>query len=244
MAEPNTTEVVHTPSAEVKAYRPGIRGILKRVENFVGITEKVSNAVEKVPQTNVDKVSGVGFWERLGASMDRGWANLKERTANAIPAMKEKLAKTKEYFDKKAEEVQQRRAKLGIVDTVKSYIKDGVDAVRSGVDVVEARWKTATIDQLIGERAKLRESYEEAKKMKAAGQEVPEGYIASRSKLREALKPIHVAEFAARTERRKLRQEAKVLRSGIEKKQNVRALLEKAKSKNTFGVTSAAMAAA
>lgn len=244
MAEVASVRIENTPKVETSKYRPGAKGFFDRVKNFVGITTKVEDAVQNKPKEEIDKVSGMGFFERVGLSMDNGVANLKEKATKAWGTLKEKFNSSKEYFENKGKEIQDRREKLGIVDTIKSYVKDGVDGVRSRIDVVEAKWKDAEVKQLVGERASLRASYEEAKQMKAEGKEVPEGYIVSRNQLREALRPIRAAELAARRERRELRQESKVLRRKIETKQNAKEIFAKAKEKSRATAAAPKVAAA
>jgi len=236
--------VENSPKVEANRYRPGIKGLFERVKNFVGITEKVETATSEVPKEKVEQVSGMGFFERVGAAIDRGINKVKETSKKAWNFVKEKWNQAGEYFKEESAEVQERRQKLGIVDTVKSYVQDGVDAVRSKVDLVEAKWKDAEVSQLVGERVKLRDSYEKAKEMKAKGEEVLRGYIVSRNQLREALRPIRVAELAARKERRELRAESKQLRRKIETKENSKALLAKAKEKNKMGLSNQSAAAA
>jgi len=236
------TEVVtkHENSPEVETkYKPGIEGFFKRVKKFVRITEKVQEATQQVPQEQVEKVSGLGFFERVGAAIDRGIDKVKTRAKKAWEGVKDRFEKGKEYFKAKSEEISNRRKELGIVDTVKSYVQDGLDSARSGIKLIEAKWKDAEVSQLVDARASLRKSYEEAKQMRAKGEAVPEGYILNRARLREALKPIRTAELAARAERKALRAEAKKLRGRIEKKQNVVELLRKAKS-NSAPVAAAA----
>jgi len=236
------TEVVtkHENSPEVETkYKPGIEGFFKRVKKFVRITEKVQEATQQVPQEQVEKVSGLGFFERVGAAIDRGIDKVKTRAKKAWEGVKDRFEKGKEYFKAKSEEISNRRKELGIVDTVKSYVQDGLDSARSGIKLIEAKWKDAEVSQLVDARASLRKSYEEAKQMRAKGEAVPEGYILNRAQLRAALKPIRTAELAARAERRALRAEAKKLRRRIEKKQNVVELLRKAKS-NSAPVAAAA----
>ena len=236
------TEVVtkHENSPEVETkYKPGIEGFFKRVKKFVRITEKVQEATQQVPQEQVEKVSGLGFFERVGAAIDRGIDKVKTRAKKAWEGVKDRFEKGKEYFKAKSEEISNRRKELGIVDTVKSYVQDGLDSARSGIKLIEAKWKDAEVSQLVDARASLRKSYEEAKQMRAKGEAVPEGYILNRAQLRAALKPIRTAELAARAERKALRAEAKKLRGRIEKKQNVVELLRKAKS-NSAPVAAAA----
>jgi len=230
MTEANRVET--TQKIETRAYRPGIRGFFERVKNFVGITEKVEKAVENKPQEEINRVSEMGFFERVGLAIDNGVSKIKETGNKAWNFVKEKWSESKEYFEERGSEIQERREKLGIVDTVKSYVKDGIDGIRSKVYLVESAWKDAEVKQLVGERVKLRESYEEAKKMKTEGKEVPDGYIISRNQLREALRPIRVAELVARGERRELRQEAKELTRKITTKQNAKELLAEAKAKS------------
>lgn len=236
------TEVVtkHENSPEVETkYKPGIEGFFKRVKKFVRITEKVQEATQQVPQEQVEKVSGLGFFERVGAAIDRGIDKVKTRAKKAWEGVKDRFEKGKEYFKAKSEEISNRRKELGIVDTVGSLVLDGVDSVRSGIKLIGAKWKDAEVSQLVDARASLRKSYEEAKQMRAKGEAVPEGYILNRAQLREALKPIRTAELTARAERKALRAEAKKLRGRIEKKQNVVELLRKAKS-NSAPVAAAA----
>lgn len=243
------TEVVtkHENSPEVETkYKPGIEGFFKRVKKFVRITEKVQEAVEKVPQEQVtkeqaEKVSGLGFFERIGAAIDRGIDKVKSGAEKAWEGVKDRFEKGKEYFKAKSEEISDRRKELGIVDTVKSYVQDGVDSARSGIKLVEAKWKDAEVSQLVDARAGLRKSYEEAKQMRAEGKVVPEGYILNRAQLRAALKPIRTAELAARAERRALRAEAKKLRRRIEKKQNARELLQQVRNGNASLAPAAAI---
>ena len=115
--------------------------------------------------------------------------------------------------------------------------------MRSKVNLVEAKWKDAEVAQLVSARAKLRDGFQEAKKMRAEGKVVPEGYIVDRNQLREALRAIRAAELTARRERRELRAQAKELRRKIDTKENAKALLAKGKEKKAKITSSQSVAA-
>ncbi|MFA5025989.1 MAG: hypothetical protein WC503_05780 [Candidatus Shapirobacteria bacterium] len=242
---PPPIKIDRAPKVENSVYKPGVKGLFERFKNFVGIADKVESATGEVSKDQVDKVTGSSFFDRVGSAIERGVNKVKETGKKAWEVVKNKWTESKEYFSEKAQEIQERRQNLGIIDTAKSYVLDGVDFVKSKIDLVEAKWKDAEVKQLVGERARLNDSYAEAKRLKANGEEVPEGYIVNRSQLRESLKPIRVAELAARAERRALRAEAKLLRGRIERKQNAKDLFAKAKSKGkATSVTPEATAAA
>lgn len=240
---PSLSKNENASKVEANKYKPGVRGFFERVKNFVGITEKVETAIQNIPTQEVERVSGMGFFERVGAAIDRGVDKVKETATKAWNSAKEKWGQTGEYFKKKGVEIQERRQKLGMVDTVKSLVQDGIDAVRSKVNLVEAKWKDAEVAQLVSARAKLRDGFQEAKKMRAKGKVVPEGYIVDRNQLREALRAIRAAELTARRERRELRAQAKELRRKIETKENAKALLIRGKEKRAKAASSQPVAA-
>jgi len=232
-------EASKVPEFKPRGFRARVEQFVNRVGHFFSGAEKLDAVAELTPkpaEAPVEADNRGGFMERLGRRVDGAAERLTDGVRESYGAVAEKVGAAGEKLRSTGEEIKKRRTELGIGGTARSYAEDLVDQVTAVESRVKARWESAKVSEYADQREKINARYMTPAEKKAlidAGGTVPKDVFKNREELREALRPLREAELASRREARELREVAKECYRRVEKKQNAKDVLSRArKSEN------------